>query len=114
MKYFLLPVFIFVSLSCISQQKTNSNGWISLIDGKTLNGWKVGDNASTFSIRDGAIVANGPVAHLYNVGDVKNHDFKNFEFKAEVMTTPVSNSGIYFHTAGRGGGGPGGGGGVRV
>jgi hypothetical protein len=30
---------------------------------------------------------------------VKNHDFKNFEFKADVMTTPGSNSGLYFHTA---------------
>jgi hypothetical protein len=31
--------------------------------------------------------------------EVKNHDFKNFEFRAEVMTTPGSNSGLYFHTA---------------
>jgi hypothetical protein len=30
---------------------------------------------------------------------VQNHNFKNFHFKAEVMTTPGSNSGIYFHTA---------------
>ena len=27
-----------------------------------------------------------------------HHNFKNFEFKADVMTTPGSNSGIYFHT----------------
>ena len=31
-------------------------------------------------------------------GDVHQHNFKNFEFKAEVMTMPGSNSGIYFHT----------------
>jgi hypothetical protein len=29
---------------------------------------------------------------------VANHNFKNFEFSAEVMTTPNSNSGIYIHT----------------
>jgi hypothetical protein len=29
---------------------------------------------------------------------VQHHNFKNFEFKADVMTTPGSNSGIYFHT----------------
>src|SRR5690606_9975305 len=29
---------------------------------------------------------------------VENHDFTNFEFMAEVMTHPGSNSGIYFHT----------------
>ena len=28
-----------------------------------------------------------------------DHTFKNFEFKAQVMTTEGSNSGIYFHTA---------------
>lgn len=72
--------------------------WQSLFDGNTLNGWKVGDNASTFSIENGSIVAHGPTAHLFYDGDVHQHNFKNFEFKAEVMTTPGSNSGIYFHT----------------
>jgi len=28
----------------------------------------------------------------------KNHDFKNFELKVDVMTYPGANSGIYFHT----------------
>jgi hypothetical protein len=73
--------------------------WISLFDGKTLNGWKVGENASSFKVEDGAIVVNGPVGHLFYDGTVGNHDFKNFEFKAQVMTTPGSNSGLYFHTA---------------
>jgi Domain of Unknown Function (DUF1080) len=72
--------------------------WVSLFDGKTLNNWKVGNNASTFTIEDGSIVANGPVAHLFYDGDLKEHNFKSFEFKADVMTTPGSNSGIYFHT----------------
>jgi len=73
-------------------------GWQSLFDGKTLNNWKVGNNAGTFKVEDGMIVVNGPVAHLFYDGDVNNHQFKNFEFKADVMTTPGSNSGIYFHT----------------
>jgi hypothetical protein len=100
MKNFFLSLFVFtVFISCQAQHKADSGGWISLFDGKSLNGWKVGDNASTFSVKDGAIIANGPFAHLFYVGDVKNHDFKNFEFKADVMTTPGSNSGLYFHTA---------------
>jgi hypothetical protein len=81
-------------------------GWVSLFDGKTLDGWKVGENAASFSVADGAIVVNGPRAHLYYVGPVANHEFKNFEFKADVMTTPGSNSGIYFHTAYQEGGWP--------
>ena len=29
---------------------------------------------------------------------MKNHNFKNFELKAQVLCKPNSNSGIYFHT----------------
>ena len=39
----------------------------------------------------------GP-AHLFYVGPVHDHDFKNFHLKAEVMTFPNANCGIYFHT----------------
>ena len=86
--------------------KNTKQDWQSLFDGKTLNNWKVGDNAATFKIEDGMIVVNGPVAHLFYNGDVNNHQFKNFEFKADVMTTPGSNSGIYFHTDYQQGGWP--------
>ena len=94
---FLIPVSLFL-LSFIGYKQTGQDGWISLFDGKSLKDWKVGKNASTFSVDSGMIIVNGPTAHLFYVGDVHNHDFKNFEFKAQVMTTPGSNSGIYFHT----------------
>lgn len=75
-----------------------SDGWVSLFDGKSLKDWKVGENAGTFTVEDGMIVAHGKTAHLFYEGSIKNHHFKNFDFKADVMTTPGSNSGIYFHT----------------
>ena len=87
-----------ISLCLLFCSATRPDKWTSLFDGKSLNNWKVGDNANTFTIEDGSIVAHGPVAHLFYDGDVKQHNFKNFEFKADVMTTPGSNSGIYFHT----------------
>lgn len=99
MKNFIVLICILLVLfSCKALNKASNDGWISLFDGKSLNGWKVGENASTFTVQDGAIVANGPVAHLFYDGEVKNHNFRNFEFKADVMTTPGSNSGLYFHT----------------
>ena len=70
----------------------------SLFNGQSLEGWKVGANSSSFSVQERAIVVNGDVAHLYYDGPIGNHNFKNFEFKAEVKTTAGSNSGIYFHT----------------
>ncbi|MCH7726902.1 MAG: DUF1080 domain-containing protein [Planctomycetes bacterium] len=47
-------------------------------------------------IENGALVACGQRSHLFYVGDDK--PFVNFEFRAEVMTKPGSNAGIYFHT----------------
>ncbi len=82
------------------------DGWLPLFDGKSLDGWKVGENASTFSVQDGAIVVFGPRAHLFYVGPVKNHTFKDFEWKAEIMTFPGANSGMYFHTEYQEGGWP--------
>lgn len=80
--------------------------WVDLFDGQSFDGWKVGNNAASFKIEDGMIVVNGNVAHLFYDGPVGNHQFKNFEFKAEVMTRPGSNSGIYFHTQYQEGGWP--------
>lgn len=84
----------------------DEEGWISLFNGKDLEGWKVGENADTFSVKDGAIVVKGPVAHLFYVGDVEDHDFKNFQWKCDVMTKPKANSGMYFHTKYQEGGWP--------
>lgn len=85
----------------ISNASSNkpADGWVSLFDGKTFNGWKASEHPGTFSIADGAIQVFGDRAHLFYEGDVNNHNFKNFEFKVKVMTTPGSNSGIFIHTA---------------
>ena len=90
---------LFSLLLCGASKPNNMHDWVSLFDGKSLSGWKVGENAGTFTVHDGAIVANGDVAHLFYDGDVQEHNFKDFEFKVDVMTTPGSNAGIYFHTA---------------
>lgn len=75
----------------------SEEGFVSLMDGKTFNGWKKAvESPETWKIEDGAFVAHGPRCHLFYVGDEK--PFKNFHFKAEVMTEPKSNGGIYFHT----------------
>ena len=72
------------------------DGWVKLFDGKTMKGWKANENTKTWTVQDGALVCHGPRSHLFYVGDDK--PFMNFEFKADVMTTPGSNSGIYIHT----------------
>ncbi len=79
--------------------KPDADGWYSLFDGKTLDGWHAAETPSSFKVEDGVlVVGGGERGHLFYDGPVNNHDFKNFEFKAEVMTEPNANSGIYFHT----------------
>jgi len=98
-KYFPLALALIASLTATTPilAADDEAGFKSLMDGKTFDGWKVTtDNPSTWTIKDGAFVANGKVAHLYYVGD--DQPFKNFHLKVDVMTDPVSNGGIYFHT----------------
>lgn len=79
------------------QEECNKK-WQSIFDGVTLKDWKVGANSETFKVENGAIVVNGNVSHLFYDGPINDHDFKDFEFKADVMTMAGANSGIYFHT----------------
>ena len=73
--------------------------WRSLFDGKSLQGWRASENADTWRVEDGTLVAHGPRSHLFYEGPVGDHDFRNFELVAEVRTEKACNSGIYFHTA---------------
>ncbi|MEM9673729.1 MAG: DUF1080 domain-containing protein [Cyclobacteriaceae bacterium] len=94
----LSVLFATIVLLISSHSHLAQSDWVSLFDGKSLDGWKASENPDTFTVQDGMIVVDGPRAHLFYVGDVNGHTFKNFEFKADVKTTPGSNSGMYFHT----------------
>jgi hypothetical protein len=74
-------------------------GWISLFDGKSLNGWQPSENTGSWKVVDGHLAADGPRSHLFYAGPVKNAEFRNFELSLEFMTRPLANSGVYFHTA---------------
>lgn len=88
-----------LAAGCCTLCADGSDGFVSLFDGRTLNGWKVSEeNPGSFSVEDGAIKAAGPRAHLFYDGSVADHNFKNFHLKARVMARPNSNSGLYFHT----------------
>ncbi|WP_116124358.1 DUF1080 domain-containing protein [Lewinella sp. IMCC34183] len=100
MRLLSLCCLLLLTVACTTPKSTAGNdGWISLFDGESLEGWKASEHPSTFSVDDGKIVVHGPRAHLFYTGPVMDHDFTDFEFKADVMTTPGSNSGIFIHTA---------------
>ena len=88
---------IIVCSVAVADNPTTETGFVSLFDGKTLDGWKVTEeNPESWTVEDGKLKCAGKRSHLFYVGD--GVPFKNFHFKAEVMTTPGSNAGIYFHT----------------
>ena len=96
----ILPLLLLALTACNTTRSTGTgDGWVSLFDGESLDGWKASENPATFSVEDGKIVVHGPRAHLFYEGPVMDHDFTDFEFKADVMTTPGANSGIFIHTA---------------
>jgi hypothetical protein len=74
-----------------------TTGFVSLFDGESLDGWRAAEeNPESWKVVDGKLVCDGPRCHLFYAGE--EAPFKNFHFVAEVMTTPGSNAGIYFHT----------------
>src|SRR4051794_11592126 len=100
MKRFILLLVAAASLStgafAAAPAADSEEGFVPIFDGKTFTGWKMAtEHTNAWSIKDGAIVANGDRSHLYYVGDPK--PFKNFELKVDVMTKPNSNGGVYIH-----------------
>ena len=73
-------------------------GFTSLFNGKDLTGWKAGGPQESFSVQDGAIVTAGSTSHLYYDGAFRNHSFRNFELKVDVMTRQGANGGVYVLT----------------
>ncbi|MCA9045239.1 MAG: DUF1080 domain-containing protein, partial [Planctomycetaceae bacterium] len=69
--------------------------WISLFDGKTLDGWKkVGKEDSKWEVKDGAITGTGQPSMLVTT----TGPYKNFRYRAEVKINDGGNSGLYFRT----------------
>jgi hypothetical protein len=81
-----------LSLDCAAQT------WVPLFDGKSLDGWRPSEVKTTWKVIDGCLVSGGGRSHLFYEGDVNNHEFKNFELRADVKTGNGANSGIYIHT----------------
>jgi len=91
-KYLLIVLTTTLLFGC------NTDPWISLFDGESLEGWKASENTGSWKVEEGAIVTSGERSHLFYDGQTLKHDFKNFEFMVDVKTTKGSNSGIYIHT----------------
>ncbi len=91
---------LLVCASFISASRKGKEKWISLFDGKTLNGWH-GFNKSgeikNWAIEDGAMVCLGAAADAHGGDIVTNEAYDNFELKWEWKISKGGNSGVMYH-----------------
>lgn len=73
-------------------------GFTSLFNATDLAGWKIAGAPESFTISDGAIVASGPASHAYYDGSFRNHRFRNFELRIDVLVRAGGNGGVYVLT----------------
>lgn len=101
-----LLVSMWATVGLLVSMVAGAQSWVPLQDGKSLDGWKAAESPESWTVENGAFVSRGERSHLFYVGRVGRHDFRNFELSAEVMTSPGANSGIYVHTRWQGPGWP--------
>lgn len=91
----LVIAAVLLAISSSTSIKADDGQWISLFDGKTLQGWrKVGEDQSVWEVKDGAIVSSGTTSMLVTT----TVPYKNFRYRAELKINDGGNSGMYFRT----------------
>lgn len=89
-----LSVMAFAALYVTPKAASQEAGWVTLFDGKSLDGWnQVGE--SNWHVEDGAAVADkmpGKDAGYL----VSKNSYKNFVVRVEFWPSDNANSGIYF------------------
>ena len=78
---------------------TGGPRWVSLFDGRTLNGWKLVQGQAKFEVRDGTIVGSVTEGETQNTFLATEDDtFTNFIFEAEFRCDLKINSGVNFRS----------------
>ncbi|HMC61664.1 MAG TPA: DUF1080 domain-containing protein, partial [Candidatus Solibacter sp.] len=90
----VLPAALWISAAAQSAPAVPSgagkDGWISMFDGKTLDGWKANGNPDSWKVVGGVITGDGPASHLFWMV----RECENCEFRAEVKLNHSGNSGM--------------------
>src|SRR4051794_16187608 len=113
MSKFSLFFFMCMICACNSAKHTamstdnnaamSDEGWITLFDGKTTNGWHSygkTEVAKSWKVENGALHLDAAAKKKNNIegGDlVTNEEYGNFDLKLEWKISPLGNSGIIFY-----------------
>src|ERR1700688_2783232 len=84
-----LLLIVFTAFSYTQQASSQGAGWVTILDGKSLDGWdKIGD--ANWTIADGAAVADKGNGFL-----VTKATYGDFQLRAEFWIESEANSGIF-------------------
>lgn len=73
----------------------HAEGWVSLFDGESLEGWKaVGSPDTKWEVVDGVIEGSGRPSMLVST----TGPYKDFRYRVEMKINDGGNSGLYFRT----------------
>ncbi|MEO7802783.1 MAG: DUF1080 domain-containing protein [Ginsengibacter sp.] len=88
------------STSNATQMNTINSDWVSLFDGKSLDGWRTYQNkeSDSWSVMDGVIHCKGSVDDKSDMRAdlITNQQFENFELSLDWKLSPQGNSGIIY------------------
>jgi len=80
-----------------SRNDSDEDGWIPLINGKNLDGWKQLNGKATYEVINGEIVGT-TVANTPNSFLCTEQSFDDFILEFEIMVDPNINSGVQFRS----------------
>ena len=90
---FLGVLLVSLSPTIHAEDKSDKLGWVSLFNGRNLEGWKQLNGTGTYEVKDGAIVGTtaegSPNSFLCTV-----KKYSNFELEFEVKVDKSLNSGV--------------------
>ena len=92
-KIYCMIALLAVSVSFCFAREQEKDEWVSLFDGKTLNGWSVHSGFAKYHIEDGAIVGT-TVKGSPNTFLCTDREYGDFILEFEVHLDPRLNSGV--------------------
>ena len=103
MRSYFVFIVAFLMIACNSSKKTTKKtdpGYISLFDGKTLNGWRTYQNkpADSWMVKDGVLYCKGSTTDKSDrrADLITNDTFENFDLQLDWKIAPQGNSGILY------------------
>ena len=89
-----LVLILIVSVLQFSSSEAQTNGWVNLFDGKTLNGWQTLAGTAKYSVENGMIVGT-KVANSGNTFLATKKEYGNFLLELDIkIESPNGNSGV--------------------